>query len=193
MAVQSFHSTKCKHISVQSHDEIIIPFFTLLSLRPASLASVCVLTGVVRRWLRVHSSWPRLSYTDSSSRRVSVFVCSVLCHWSQRADGGLAWRRHFLRTRLRLHANVGCNSCESEQVKPILCLCVSSSQYGTAKAQARSLPPPPSATTAVTPCPPASRCSSRCLRADLTTATVYCHLMPRWWVKTPGPSRPQIR
>ncbi len=43
----------------------------------------------------VHSSWPWLSYADSRSGRVSVFVCSVLPCLSQRAGepGWMEWQR----------------------------------------------------------------------------------------------------
>lgn len=166
-----------------------------MSSWPASLASV--LTRVVRRWLRVHSSWPRLSYADSSSsssRRVSVFVCSVLLLLEPKSRWAIGVTLAFSQNEA--DATHGCGTQQlRDQTSETNCLplCVSTSQYGTAKAPARSLPPPPSATTAVTPCSPASRCSSRCLREDWTTATIYCHLMPRWWVKTPGPSWPQIR
>ena len=167
------------------------PSCTLMSRRPASLASVL-------RWLRVHSSWPRLSYADSSSssrsRRVSVFVCSVLLPLESKSRWAVGVTLAFSQNEA--DATRGCRT-QPLRVQTIeinrLPLCASTSQYGTAKAPARSLPPPPSATTAATPCRPASRCSSRCLREDWTTVTIYCHLMPRWWVKTPGPSWPQIR
>lgn len=144
--------------------------------------------------------WPWLSYTDSSSGGVSVFVCSVLPFWVKEqvslvgwSDSSVAQRR--MRPLLSLPyltvIVVGRSSWEPTQVKLTVYLCLY--QCVTAKAPVRSPPPRPSVTTVATGCRPASRCSSRCLREDWTTATVCCHLMPRWWVNTPGPSWPQIR
>lgn len=60
----------------------LIKYCSLLHTKvtAASIRSICVLTRIVLLRLHVHSSWPRLSYADSSSssRQVSVFVCSVL-------------------------------------------------------------------------------------------------------------------
>lgn len=54
------------------------------------------LMGVLLMWVHVHSEWPWLSCSDSSSGRVTVFVCSVLPYPSQRAGecGGLEWQCH---------------------------------------------------------------------------------------------------
>lgn len=54
------------------------------------------LMGVPLMWVHVHSEWPWLSCSDSSSGRVTVFVCSVLPYPSQRAGecGGLEWQCH---------------------------------------------------------------------------------------------------
>lgn len=54
------------------------------------------LMGVLLMWVHVHSEWPWLSCSDSSSGRVTVFVCLVLPYPSQRAGecGGLEWQCH---------------------------------------------------------------------------------------------------
>ncbi len=160
--------------------------------------------GVLLHWVRVHSSWPWLSCADSSSGRISVFVCSVLCCLSQRA-GEPAWFTWVQCCSAQNEADctislpyitvivVGRSSCEPKQVHLTLSLSLTFCQCVTAKAPVKPPPPPPSVTTVATRCLAASPCSSRCLREDWTTATVCCHLTPRWWVNTPGPSWPQIR
>lgn len=155
---------------------------------------------VLQGRVHVHSEWPWLSHTDSTNGRVNVFVCSVLPCLSQIAgetsDSGAA--HHSMRPRLLSRCSIlshNFNSCRKQWLwaKTSDCLSVSLCQCVTAKALARSPPLQPSVTTLATPWRPASRCSSRCLREDWTTATVCCHLTPKWWVNTPGPSWPQIR
>lgn len=162
------------------------------------------LMGVLLMWVHVHSEWPWLSCSDSSSGRVTVFVCSVLPYPSQRAGecGGLEWQCHCSALTSQcsslpyIPAIVAAHSDrEARQVKLTCSLSgsLSLSQWDTCKFPVRSPPPRPSVTTVATQWRPASQCSSRCLREDWTTATVCCHPTPRWWVNTPGPWWPQIR
>ena len=71
--------------------------------------------------MRVHSEWPWLSYADSSSARVSVFVCSVLPCLSQRA-GESGWLGSQWRCLLCcLSALHTCDSCSavSHETNPL--------------------------------------------------------------------------